>query len=207
MREQHFDNVATNSFLPIEVEHDLSARFCGLYLKLIGLWLHSFSRCWDFVWYFHMHSRNFCLARKQGFMRGRFPSWLRHLSALQSIGRDGLLKGTMHTRVWPLTRSQLHIPSPHCAVSAPSWLSRWDIFASHLLVLLKYIFLSQMPRLRSDSLMKHVPVVLDLRCCAMTDMCKQHTVATRTLPSTHGLGFHCSVWVWPTASHGWIVSL
>jgi hypothetical protein len=45
MREQHFDNVATHSFLPIEVEHDLSARFCGLYLKLIGLWLHSFSRC------------------------------------------------------------------------------------------------------------------------------------------------------------------
>ena len=26
MREQHFDNVATNSFLPIGVEHDLSAR-------------------------------------------------------------------------------------------------------------------------------------------------------------------------------------
>ena len=45
MREQHFDNVATNSFLPIGVEHDLSARFCRLYLKLIGLWLHSFSRC------------------------------------------------------------------------------------------------------------------------------------------------------------------
>ena len=67
------------------------------------------------------------------------------------------------------------------------------IFASHFFVLLKYILLSQMPRLRSDSHMKHVPVVLDLRCCAMTDMCKQHTVATRTLPSTHGLGFHCSV--------------